>query len=494
MDDETLLRNRVSDDGMTAWLIMPAGFDRTQLSPGLCDASLQAGGIELTNATKQRVEAFIAEAAEAPQGEDFQAIVAQGTPPKHGQDGYVEWLIDGDIADEGDGDGEVTETSNSDPSEQAEEAVSFYDRSVYTIVTVGQRLAKMHHPTYGEDGRDVRGKTLAARDGKAVDFKHDESILVAKGDEALAQASGVLDRSGATICIRDTIEVDQYVDFNTGNIRFNGSVLVHKGVRDCFEVQADKDIEVRGLIESATIIAGGDLRALGGFAGREQGVAKITGNLHAKYLDAVDVFTRGDLCVDREIINCDTTVLGRIASPTGAIIGGETRVAGAVQINEIGADGLPRTIVHLGCVPHLDPLIGELSDITAELIAQRQKLVDEQELIQKAAGSKPMAQHKERLCELMYEIAEAQTQLDRAEPTLARVREKADQMRTVDVTVNKVLYPEVVFVCGGMRYKIKSQLPGPLQIKADSKGRLMIEHRGHDATMLSRNAELSEAA
>jgi len=505
MDDQPLLRNRVSDDGLTAWLIMPAGFDRAQLNPGLCDASLQAGGIELTNATEQRIQSFIAQAADAPPGKDFEAVVAQGTAPAHGRDGYVQWLIDGEDAESGgdaendevDPHAEEGEASQARPDEQpetAEAAVSFYDRSVYTIVTAGQRLAKMHPPTCGEDGRDVRGKTLAASDGKAVDFKHDGSILVAKGDEALAQVSGVLDRSGPTVCIRDTIEVDQYVDFSTGNIRFNGSVLVHKGVRDCFEIRADKHIEVRGLIEAATVIAGGELRALGGFAGREQGVAKITGDLHAKYLDAVTVHTRGDLYVDREIINCDTTVLGRIASPTGAIIGGETRVAGSVQINEIGADGLPRTIVHLGSVPHLDPLIDELSDITAEMIARRQKLADERELLQKAAGSKPMAEHKERLCELMYEIAEVQTQLDRAEPTLAHVRERADRMRTVDVTVNKLLFPEVVFVCDGMRYKIKSQLPGPLRIKADDKRRLVIELRGHDAAMLSRSAEISEAA
>ncbi|MFN3166559.1 MAG: DUF342 domain-containing protein [Phycisphaeraceae bacterium] len=493
MDDQTLLRNRVSDDGMTAWLIMPAAFDRSQLNASLCDASLQAGGVELTAATKQLVEAFLAEALHAPADQDFEAIVAQGTAPRHGQDGYVEWLIDCDDGEDAQPD-PPADTQAGDRDDSAQQAVCFYDRSVYTIVTVGQRLAKLHHPTYGEDGRDVRGKTLAARDGRAIELKHDESILIGRGDEALAQASGVLDRSGSTICIRDTIEVDQYVDFSTGNIRFNGSVLVHKGVRDCFEVQADKDIEVRGLIEAATIIAGGDLRSLGGFAGREQGVARIAGDLHAKYLDAVTVYTRGDLCVEREIINCDTTVLGRIASPTGALIGGETRVAGRVEVNEIGADGLPRTIVHLGSVPHLDPLIDELADVTATLIAERHKLVDEQELIQKTAGGRPLAQHKERLCELMYEIAEVQTQLDRAEPTLARVRAKADRMRMVDVTVHMVLYPKTEFVCGGVRYKIKEQLPGPLRITTDSKGKLQIEHRGRDATMLSRNAELSEAA
>lgn len=472
---------------MTAWLTMPADFDRAQLSPAVCDAALLAGHIELTSSTKQLVAKFIADAADAPPG-DFQSVIAQGTPVQHGKDGRVEWLIDHN-----------EDTTPKDPQEGApakpeEQPVSFYDRSVYTIVTIGDCLAIVHHPTTGVDGRDVTGKNIAARDGKPVEFKHDESILMGKGNQALAQASGVLDRSGSTICIRDTIEVDQYVDFNTGNIQFNGNVLVHKGVRDCFRVQADKDIEVRGLIEAATLIAGGDLRSLGGFAGRDQGTARISGNLHAKYIDAVQLYVRGDLCVEREVINCKTLVLGRINSPRGAIIGGETHVAGAIEVNEIGADGLPRTVVYLGGVPHLDPLINELADITAELIARRQKLLDEQELIQRSAGSKPMAQHKERLCELMYEVAEVQTQLDRAEPTLASVRKKAQSMRSVAVMVNHQVFPNTVFICGGMQYKIKNPLPGPLQITADDKCRLMVEQRGQSATMLSRNAELSEAA
>lgn len=484
MDDHNTLRTRIEEDGLTVWLIMPDGFDRAMLSPGMCDAVLQGSGIDITSDTKDRIEQFIGQATTAKPGA-FQAVIATGTPAQHGQDGRIEWLLDAIDAEEQD---------TNAPKDNEKDPVSFYDRSVYTVVTIGDRLAKIYQPTTGIDGRTVTGKNLAASDGKPLEFKHDESIIVAQGDQVLAQCSGVLDRSGQTICIRDTLEVDQYVDFNTGNIAFNRNVLVHKGVRDRFKINADGDIEVRGLIEAATITAGGDLRALGGFAGREQGVAKVAGDLYAKYLDAVKINVRGDLCVDREIINCQSVVLGHIKCPQGAIIGGETRVAGSIAIGELGADGLPLTPIYVGAVPHLDPLIHELSGLITGLINQRQKLIDEQELIETTSGGRVMASHKERLCELMYEIADVQTQLDRAEPSLEKVNQRAEAMRKVQVQVEKRVFANTVLIGGGLRYRIKSELQGPLRITMDPKGQLQIDRSGAGPTMLARSADLSEAA
>ena len=61
------------------------------------------------------------------------------------------------------------------------------------------------------------------------------------------------DRKSAKVS--NTLEIDQNVDFSTGNIDFPGNVIVHRSVKDCFTVKARDDIEVRGLIEAATLIA-----------------------------------------------------------------------------------------------------------------------------------------------------------------------------------------------------------------------------------------------
>jgi len=491
MDDRCELKTKISQDGLSARLIVPHDFDRSKLVPELCDAMLMRAGIELTTDTKKLIKEFIAKAQAAPEGE-FSEVIARGTAPSHGEDGHIEWHLDKLQQPESE---PLPDTPSPDANAKpAEEPVSFYDRSVFTVVKTGDVLGTIHHATPGQDGRDVTGKNLASRDGKALDFKYDESIMVGRGYKIIAQADGMLDLSGKMACIRDTIEVDNYVDFNTGNIRFNGSVVIRKGIRDCFTVEAEKDIEVHGLIEAATVIAGGDLRALGGFAGRNSGMASVRGNLHAKYLDAVKSKVRGDLQVDREIINCNTMVLGKIASPQGAIIGGETKSAGVIEVAELGAEGLPITTVQIGTVPHLDPLIHKLSTIISRLVEIRQKLVDEQELIQKSSGARVTNAHKERLCELMYEIAEVQTHLDRAEPSIESAKEKAEGMRAAEIYVGKKVHPNTVLICSGLRYRIKNELRGPLRIFLDGKGQLQVQYDGAPPAMLARQAELGEAA
>lgn len=487
MDDNCQLNTKISDDGMTAVLITPHGFDHTKLNQELCKAMIMRGGIELSATKPELIDQFIEEAKAATEG-GHHGIIARGTEPRHGSDGHIEWLVKEPTPTT------PTENAPENPEGATDADVSFYERSAFIVVKAGDVLGKIHPPTHGQDGRDVTGKNIAAREGRDYDFKHDESLMVGKGNMVLAQADGLLDRSGNTICIRDTISVDEYVDFNTGNISFNGNIEIRKGVRDCFKVQADGDIEVQGLIEAATIIAGGELRALGGFAGRERGTANIKGDLIAKYLDAVEVNVRGNLCVDRELINCNTEVLGGIDSPRGAIIGGDTLVAGRVEVAELGAEGLPQTTVQINVVPHLDPLIHDLERIIDGLIDDRDKLVEEQEMIQKTSGSRVTSQHKERLCELMYEIAEVQALLDRAEPSIEKVREKADSMRLADVTVHKKVHPNTVLVCDGLSYKVKNEIKGPVRIFPDSKGHLQLQYDGAPPSKLSRQADLADAA
>lgn len=491
MDDQCQLDTRISDDGLTAELIVPADFDRESLNPALCDAMLMRGGVEINNDTKELIVQFIEKARQAPPGV-FEDVVARGTEPTHGTDGYVEWMLD--KLKKKQSEKEAAKTKPEPESGEAKDAVSFYEQSIYTVVTTGDVLGQLHQPKIGQDGRDVTGKNLAAREGKPLEFKHDESIMVGKGNKILAQADGVLDLSGKTACISDTITVDEYVDFSTGNIDFTGNILIRKGVRDCFTVQAGEDVEVQGLIEAANIIAGKDLRAMGGFAGREQATAKVGGNLIAKYLDAVTSHVRGDLIVDREIINCNTNVLGSIQSPRGAIIGGETQVAGTLEIGELGAEGLPLTKIYIGKVSHLDPLIHELNELTDQLVETRQKLLDEQDMINKTSGSRVAAGQKERLCELMYEIAEAQGHLDRCEPSVEQAKVKAEAMRSFDVRVSKRVHPNTVLICAGLSYRIKNELRGPLRITLNSKGQLMLEREGDDAAMLAKQSDLGEAA
>ena len=111
-------------------------------------------------------------------------------------------------------------------------------------------------------------------------------MLTAAG-KFIAQTAGVLQFRANKITISQALVIDDYVDFSTGNIDFDGDVQVRRGVRDKFRIRATGKVEVQGLIEAAHIETGGDFEAATGMAAKETGRVQIGGSLTAKYLECV---------------------------------------------------------------------------------------------------------------------------------------------------------------------------------------------------------------
>lgn len=495
MDEKSEPKVEIAENSLSATLILPKEFDRSLLTPALCEPLLKRAGVDPEANDPHVIEACI-QAAKQTKQRRFEGVIAEATPAIPGVDAYIEWQIETQDTAQADRSGNQPDGGDdAEPSEQAgKNSVSFYSQSVFTVVKVGDVLGKVHPEVPGTEGTDVRGKALPARTAQPLELKYDETIGVDKENNLVAKADGVLMRDHKSARVSDTIEVDQNVDFSTGNIDFPGHVLVHRGVKDCFSVIARDDIEVRGLIEAANLIAGHDLRANGGFAGREQGTAEVAGTLYAKYLDAVQTQVGADLCVEREVINCNNTVLGNINSPRGSIIGGVTKVTGTVELLDLGASAQPITELHVGVLPLLDPLIDELNEFVQELIEERTQLLNEQEMITANSGSRIAPSHQAKLDEIEVAMGKLQLQLDRAEPSLECIQERAESLRKIDIRINRKLHPNAVLISGDYRYRISNELKGPIHITANKRGQLQYQHGEEKPRLLSTEAELRTAA
>jgi hypothetical protein len=491
MEEKCAPTIRIGDNRLTATLVLPEGFDRSSLTQQLCESLLAEAGIDASIIDLDAIMGCMTEALAAPDG-PFESVLVEAVPAVHGVDASIEWLLD-ESDDEKDQEAEEA-ADHDDPSQETETAICHYQRSNFLVVKAGDVLAKLHPEVPGTEGKDVCGKIIATRTAKPLDFKYDETLAVDASNHLIAQIDGVLMKDRTSARISDTLEIDENVDFNTGNVDFPGHVIVKRSVKDCFTVQARYNIETRGLVEAATLIAGRDLCVKGGFAGREQGRAEVQGDVSGKYLDAVVSHIGGDLCIDREVINCDTTVLGNIACPRGSIIGGVTRVSGRVELAELGATANPMTDLHVGVLPLLDPLIESLSAFVAARIEERDKLLSEQETITANSGSRIAPSHQKKLDEITRAMGALQLQLDRAEPSLERAVERADSSRTIDVTIHKTLHPNAVLHYGSYHYRITETISGPLRITVNTRGQLEFSQNDSPRKLLSKASELRTAA
>ncbi|MFG0251095.1 MAG: DUF342 domain-containing protein [Phycisphaeraceae bacterium JB051] len=473
----------IPDDGTQVTLILPQSFGKNEMARQICHAKLRDAKVEITESVVKAVDQLIEQSknvAPTPGSEPIRGVVARAQLPVDGVDGKVEWKLDLNPKQP-----EPKPQAQDEDEEQTPDGKrNFYEDSIYTTVATGTVVGILYEPTPGTDGRDVYGKTLVGKDGKPYDLQFDETIMRNAKGELITQEDGVLVKSNYAICVRKVIEVHGFVDFSTGNIDFTGDVNVAEGVRDNFIIKADGIVTVNGLVEAANIITGKDFNARGGMAGREQGTVNIGNDLNAKYLDAVSGTIKGDLKVDREIINCDLTVIGSVDSPSGLIIGGKLVIGGKVNVDIIGSDANVRSDLVIGSVPTLDPILKNLEVFMSDLEEKRKKYAEEQDIINRA-GKRLTAEMKERQTEVMFELMNIDTPLNKAKDAHFRVNARAEELRTIDVNVRKTLYAGTVLTIMGVTYKLRNDARGPVEIFKDEKNEICIKRADGKVKLLA---------
>ncbi len=233
------IRVAVSDDRMSARVIIPIALPRDAITFDDCCALLENHHVAVNDAVIEQVRQLLSDLP--PIGRELYRLVAKGQPVVDGQDGAIEWLVDGihqlDVDDE--------------------EQVNHYERSPFVYVKSGTAFARIIAPTEEHDGWDVSGKPLPAQAGEPVKLDLDSTVTLDDEGQLIANIDGILQRQVNAISIREVMHIDGDIDFATGNIRFGGDVHVQREIVDC-------DLTVDGTLEvSHGSVAGGRLQ-LGG--------------------------------------------------------------------------------------------------------------------------------------------------------------------------------------------------------------------------------------
>ncbi len=473
--NEQSLRVIVAQDRMSATLVLPAGFPAAMLTEDVCINLIRTRGVVLDQNSLTIIKGIVAGQPES-DGPPREFVVAKGSQPVDGTDGHVEWDDQGEPATE----------------EQTAE-LSHYERSPFVMVKEGQSVGRVVPETLGTDGADVLGATLNAKHGKPPNLSHDETVIRDASGQLIAQIDGVLHRTPDNVKIRNRIEITEYVDFSTGNINFTGDVLVLRGVRDCFTVKTTGNVEVRGLIEAATIDCDGDLNAIGGMAGRERGTLRISGNMTGKFLDNIAGRVGGSLELHSEMVNCDIAVGGELRVPKGKVIGGRVCVAGPANIATLGSAACVSTEIVLGSAAELTRIERDLLETIDQLTRKHDAANEELDVITRNTR-RLTAFDRERQTELMYEAGTIKQQIDRGTAAYEALTKHLKAQRVVDMTVTMRVFEGVTITIDGLRYQILEQIRGPVWIGLARDGKAVYRQGSSADAPLSGISQVSEVA
>jgi uncharacterized protein (DUF342 family) len=139
------------------------------------------------------------------------------------------------------------------------------------------------------------------------------------------------------ISVEPVVTVEN-VNYETGNIHFDGSVIIKGGVADGFTVEAGGDIQVGKGVGKATLKAGGHVLLKTGITGNSEGSVECGGNLFAKYIESSRVVCHGHLFVEEAIMNSQITVWKNcvLNGRRSELIGGAALVGGTLWCKKLG--------------------------------------------------------------------------------------------------------------------------------------------------------------
>ncbi len=386
--------------------------------------------------------------------------VATGTEVQDGKDGEVHW------AHEREEEEELAENDR----------IDWYEQSDLISVAQDDLIAEVLLPTEGTDGLNVLGEVIGRKDGKPATLNPGANVLVSDdGTRFTSAASGMLVIKGKSVKVDPVYKVKGNVDFETGNIDFDGQVTIGGNVLDLFKVKATGDIAIRGCVEGATLESKGNIAIKGGVAGKDKCVISLDGDLTAYYINSATVKCEGDVLVTVEILNSTVEANGALTVKQKGIIGGRVVAAQKVECNALGSEAGPPTEVVLGQDSVKESRLDVLQMKDRSLSAEIKELARKVTTLERVKNRLP-ADKRELLTKMFQEQQEKEAELDEVR---AEVRCLMDDIRDLlmntSLLAKEMIYPGVVIEIAGVRKETIEPLRGPIQVRFDvAKRRVLL--------------------
>ncbi|MDN5345612.1 polymerase [Petrotoga miotherma DSM 10691] len=330
---------RISEDGMVASLKLID--DGRPPTIGGIKAFLKEKGV-VVGIKSEVIEEIVSEPEY-----DKEYAIAYGMPPKVGKDAQLIFQQN------------IEEKLNNENS-----YVDLKESSQLIIVKKGDTLAEIIPPTKGESGRNVRGEKIEGIQGKELKLKLGNNVEV-NNNKVISKIDGKFlsketPNGEISLDVSDEHKIEGNIDYATGNVRFPGKLIINGDVKSGFYVEATSYLEIKGVVESATVFCEGEAKIFGiKGAGKSSIKVKI---LRCNYIENANIEAEEDVIVKTAIVNSNIKA-GKhviVEGGTGKISGGYTLATNLIEAEILGSEMGVRSICEVGVLPDLNEELNKL--------------------------------------------------------------------------------------------------------------------------------------
>lgn len=359
-------------------------------------------------------------------------VIARGIDPVEGADAYIVYHFDKDI--------------KSKPKVHEDGTVDFHQLENINHVKKGQILATLIPEDTGVPGKDVFGNEIRPKKVIRTILRFGKNIELAQdGLTITSQIDGHVTLEGDRVFVNNVYEVPTDVNTSTGDIDYDGNIIIRGSVRTGFKVRATGNIDVMGVVEAAELHAGGNITIRSGIQGMGKGMLIAKGDVVTNFIESAIVVAEGNINAD-SVLHSRISAKGvvKILGKNGSIIGGHTRSASLIEAKTIGTSMGTNTIIEVGTDPHVKDRLNQLNKIINEKQIELDKLNQLKKLLEfKKENGTLDRMKKDLLFKSINNISTIKEELAHYSNESEELMSKLQINKSAAIKINGEIYPSV---------------------------------------------------
>ncbi len=435
------LNVNVSSDGMEARLIM-SGEAYKSKPISYEDALRDLKEYIKFGLMEDELKAFMARPSF-----DREVVIANGKKPVSGKDGEVKYNFD-------------ISASDVKPRLLDDGTVDYKNLDSIKKTVQGALLAEVIPPVDGENGMNVYGKEIPFSPGKPKAVKGGKNTVFSEDKSKLyAVCNGLVRLQDGKVVVENTYTVDA-IGVASGNIDFDGSVIVKTDVLTGFVLKATGAVEVRGKVEGGEIFSSSDIVVKGGIQGYSKYRVETSGSLHSKFLENAVVSVGGDIFADA-IMHSSVSSGGTINCTynKGLIVGGSVKAKKEISAKIVGSSMATKTELDVGVDPKSKELYLAKQEFIKENEPKLRMLISNITVFESMIAQGQLDPSKKPVYDKLVLARDSlMVSLEEAKREVADIEEDLKAVNTGKIRVSDIIYPGVKISIGDAFLFIRDEM------------------------------------
>lgn len=243
---------------------------------------------------KKRIKACVRYANESGKSV-INNLIAQGLPPVHQVDEHIEVLFSPE---------NYCHLINKMLNEDSSLKIDYRNFSKLCLLNKDAVVARICSFREGQPGINVKGKMIPFPKPQFTTYKIGRNLEIKGNGDIIAKCFGEYRIRNNTLSIENVLKLNNGVNYETGNIKFDGTVIIQGEVQFDFKIHVSENLFILNSLGAAEVYCGGKIVVVnGGIIGKKSHLVKAEDIIKTVHISNATVEAKNGIFIENDVIN-----------------------------------------------------------------------------------------------------------------------------------------------------------------------------------------------